>query len=197
MAFLILYWPSPWRECAEETKGIGIFGIHKAKIRRCIFERFSSVELGDCYEAALARGRFMLLFCGHGVRGALAGNGEEMAEAKQELKARKSSSNKQSSPNKQPKSRAGGKAKKNAGTKALPKVVEIPGGAEEECAEGAELLQTAANQAVVDSSLRIAFGLARKAEEGDSASAKLLVDFMVGKNLPKRKRMKRWRSRAR
>jgi hypothetical protein len=67
------------------------------------------------------RGRFMLLFRGHEVRGALAGNGGEMAEAKQELKARKSSGNKQSSPSRKPKSRAGGKATKKAATKARPK----------------------------------------------------------------------------
>ena len=146
------------------------------------------MELGNCYEAALVRGRFMLLFCGHDVRGALAGNGGEMAEAKQELKARKSSGNKQSSPNKKPKSRAGSKATRKAGTKARPQEVKEASSAEEACGDGSELLREAANRELAKRSEKIAEQLGRKAEQGDRTSTKMLVDLSAGKKLALKKR---------
>jgi len=127
------------------------------------------------------------------VRGALAGNGEEMAVAIQVLKAKKSSGKKGTTSttrerSSKPKSRTGSEAAQRAGLEARPEESEEAGGAEEARADGPGQLWEAANRELADNSHAIAKSLAAKAALGNTACAKILVDLMKGKKpAPKRK----------
>lgn len=143
------------------------------------------------------RGR--LLICGHSVRGALAGNGEQMAVATERRAAstRKSSSKKKSTAtNKKPRSKTGGKPTKRATTRAArPAKLKVPetkpeepeNRTEEECPDGAALLRVSANIEVAAHSKSIAAGLSAAAARGNPACAKLLLDLLAGKKVSSKK----------
>jgi ATPase subunit of ABC transporter with duplicated ATPase domains len=129
------------------------------------------------------RDRGMLQLCEHDVRGALAGNGEEMAAEKRKLKAKQSSSKKASKPTRKPMSRTGSKATKRTTSKARPKKTEELSSVEVASKDGAVILKAAANEEVAGNSQQIVQGLSKGAAKGNAACAKMLADFMVGKNL--------------
>jgi hypothetical protein len=122
-----------------------------------------------------------LHFCGHVVRGALAGNGGEMAEVEQALKAKKSTSKKRKLPSRKPRSKTGGKAKKGANTKAPQENQEELDSVDEVCGDGAGQLREAANRELVKRSSNIAEKLAELAEDGSTSCTKILVDLSEGK----------------
>ncbi len=130
----------------------------------------------------------MLLFCGQVVRGALAGNGEEMAAANQTLKRKRSSRKDLPVSSRKPESGLGSKTAARPHTKAqLEERVEASG-AEEVCEDGAEQLRLAANRVVVENSDEIVEKLAEMAMKGNTSCAKILVELMATKKAPKKKR---------
>ena len=137
------------------------------------------------------RGRCLEFFCGRDARGALAGNGDEMASVKQELKGRKPSVKKdvkkEVRPSRKPSSRKGGKATKRAKVKAKPKEAEEQKSGDERT-DGKEVLQRAAHRAAAEKSRQIAEKLAAKAALGDAASTRMLVLLMDGKLPPPRRK---------
>lgn len=125
----------------------------------------------------------MLLLCEHDVRGALAGNGVEMAAKKGKLKAKQSSSKTASKPSRKPRSKTGGKTTKRATSKARPKKTEELSSVEGAIKDGAVILKAAANGEVAGESQKIVKGLSKGASKGNAACARMLVEFMIGKNL--------------
>lgn len=126
------------------------------------------------------RDRCGKLFCGRDVRGALAGNGAEMAAVKQGLPKRKAGGMRENAPGKKPRSRKGGKGNKRAKATAQPKEAEEQRIEEEECTDAKKVLQRAAHRAAAKKSEAIANKLADRAALGDTASARMLVVLMDG-----------------
>jgi hypothetical protein len=123
----------------------------------------------------------MHFFCGHVVRGALAGNGGEMAEAGRKLQAQKPSSQKGNTASRKPRSRTGSKATKRTGTQTSKKKTQALKGAKDVCVDGAGRLRDAANRALAKRSRDIADELAERAAHGNTTCAKMLVDLTAGK----------------
>ena len=134
-------------------------------------------------------------FCGQ-VFVELAGNGGEMAVAKEYQTGRaKTASERKATSGRKPKSKTGGKATKRGTTKATKQAEpETPVKPEEpenrtgeECPDGAALLRASANLAVAANSKSIAIGLSVAAARGNPACAKLLLDLMTGKRVSSKK----------
>ena len=123
----------------------------------------------------------MYFFCGRGDRGALAGNGKEMAVIELGSKKKEVTGTTENSPGRKPGSRKSGKGKKRVRIWGKGREAEAQKGAEETCADGKEVLKKAAHRAAIKQSTAIATRLAEQAAQGNPTSAKMLVLLMDGK----------------